>query len=246
MMSEIQQGSPEYDVEDLELMQDAGRYRAWVYRLIAPYVGRRVLEVGAGIGNYAEFLLDREALTLMDCSTGCYTALVNRFASQDSVRVVQMDICDPVVLTLRDYPFDTVICLDVLEHTDDVVALRHMNALLSSGGTLIVKVPALQALHGTIDQALGHHRRYRRQELLGRLKEAGFHAKRHQYLNPIGAIGWWVNAHLLRRRKQSRLQIRFFDRFVVPFSSWLEGRWPPPFGQSLLAICRKVTEVAPQ
>lgn len=243
MTPESRDAPPEYDLADLEMMREAMHYRRWMYGLIAPFIGRRVLEVGAGIGNYSEFLVGGDALTLLDSSTGCCEALRERFALRNDVHIVQMDICDPIVLTLKDSHFDTIICLDVLEHTDDALALRHMNALLPESGILILKVPALQSLHGTIDRALGHHRRYRRRELLGILKRAGFLPDRCQYINLVGALGWWVNSHVLRRQAQSPIQVRLYDRFVVPLASRVEALWRPPFGQSLLAICRKTSEV---
>lgn len=244
-MPEIELVPSEYDVQDLERMQQAPRYIRWVFGLIAPHVGQRVLEVGAGIGNYSEFLVACESLTLVDQSSACCAALRSRFQSQDGVRVLQMDICNPDVLALRESRFDTIICLDVLEHTDDTLALRHMNALLAPGGILILKVPALPVLHGTIDEALGHHRRYRRKDLLALVDRAGFFTERHVFLNFIGALGWWINAHVLRRRKQSLGQIRFFDRYLMPLIVWWEQRWPPPLGQSLLVVCRKVFQSEP-
>jgi hypothetical protein len=111
---------------------------------------------------------------------------------------------------------------------------------------LILKVPALPVLRGTIDLALGHHRRYRRKELVARVEQAGFAVERVRYLNLIGALGWWFNAHVLRKRKQSLVQIQFFDRYLMPLIAWGERRWEPPFGQSLLVVARKPSEPEPQ
>jgi hypothetical protein len=57
-------------------------------------------------------------------------------------------------------------------------------------------------------------------------------------MNLIGFFGWWVNARILKRQAQSTAQIAVFDKWVVPLLSRLESRFPPPFGQSLLAVLR--------
>ena len=43
--------------ETLDIMAAAPRYNAWQYSRIAPWVGRRVLEVGSGIGNMSAHLM---------------------------------------------------------------------------------------------------------------------------------------------------------------------------------------------
>ena len=226
-------------LRDLELMAEARRYRRWVTDVIRPYVGRHVLEVGAGIGNYSEFLADRP-LVALEISPTLVRYLRRRFAGKANVTVVEQDILDPSVLALKARRFDTVVCLDVLEHlADDEKALRHIHELLADGGHFLLKVPAIPALYGTIDRAIGHARRYRFDVLRRLLKDAGFIEVRQHYMNLVGFFAWWMNARVWRRTVQSAAQIRAFDRWVVPVSRSLERRWSPPFGQSLVAVCRK-------
>ena len=58
-------------------------------------------------------------------------------------------------------------------------------------------------------------------------------------MNAVGFVGWWVNAHILRKTEQSEAQIAFFDRFLVPVLSRMEGIVAPPFGQSILTVLVK-------
>ena len=38
--------------EDLRQMQKAVNYRDWQFRMVEPFLGKRVLEMGDGIGNF--------------------------------------------------------------------------------------------------------------------------------------------------------------------------------------------------
>src|SRR5213593_3505314 len=58
-------------ISDLEIMTSANNYRAWMYRRLAPFIGQRILEVGAGIGNFTEVLLGRELVVPTDKYEKC-------------------------------------------------------------------------------------------------------------------------------------------------------------------------------
>jgi SAM-dependent methyltransferase len=72
----------------------------------------------------------------------------------------------------EDASFDLVTCLDVIEHTDDLVALRELRRVTRPGGHLVVTVPAHPRLWSRHDEVNGHRRRYTR-ETLRRAAEAG-------------------------------------------------------------------------
>src|SRR5207244_13246114 len=100
---------------------------------------------------------------------------------------------------------DTVVCLNVLEHIeDDAASLRAMHDLLrpggGKGGRLVLLVPALRVLYGTLDEALGHFRRYVPDELAAQLRTAGFRVRHLEYFHLAGARGWCLTGRLLRRR----------------------------------------------
>jgi SAM-dependent methyltransferase len=138
----------------------------------------------------------------------------------------------------RPGEFDTVLCLDVLEQEeDDGRTLKSLAAALAPGGRLIVVVPALEKLHGTIDDAIGNLRRYGEKELRLRLEAAGFLVERMCYFNLLGAVAWYVNSRVLQRRSVPAVQAWLNDRMV-----WLlrmEQRRGIPWGLSLLAVARK-------
>jgi SAM-dependent methyltransferase len=227
-------------ISDLEIMSNATNYRNWMYRRIAPFIGQRVLEIGAGIGNFTELLLDRELVVATDKYGPCVDYFRARLGKQLSAEPIQMDIAawdDQADQRLIDYGLDTVICLNVLEHVeDDLSALANMYRILRPGGRLILLVPAFQFLFGSVDRSLEHHRRYTRKTLLPRIIQAGFRLETAYHMNVIGIAGWFLNNRVIKRKEESSDQIKFFDQFIAPWAEQLEKVLPPPIGLSIIAI----------
>src|SRR6266566_1365314 len=65
-MSPPPEAADQVGAATLERMAAAPRYNRWVFDRLRPWVGRRVLEIGAGIGNMSAFLVDRERVVLTD------------------------------------------------------------------------------------------------------------------------------------------------------------------------------------
>jgi SAM-dependent methyltransferase len=218
-------------------MSRAKNYFAWQHRLIQNELGRRVLEVGCGVGNFTSMLLDRDAVIAVDVQPGCIERLKLRFADRPNLRSFECDVLAPEFRDLAKFHPDSAVIVNVLEHVeDDQAALRAVASVLTPGGTIVLLVPAFQALYGPIDKNLGHHRRYSRAAIRQLAQRAGLRIRKLHYLNSIGFFGWWTNAHILKREAQSERQIEIFDRYLVPPMSALERLIPPPFGQSLLAV----------
>jgi SAM-dependent methyltransferase len=229
--------SAAYTLEDQQRMTRATNYFAWQHRLASQKLGRRVLEIGCGIGNFTGLLLDREAVLAVDREPGCIEQLRARFETCANLRAETCDVASDAFPALADFRADSVVCLNVLEHIeDDRDALGRMRAVLVPGGVAVLIVPAFPSLYGPIDELLGHHRRYTKASFRALADSAGFHVREARYLNAVGFFGWWMNAHLLKRRAQSAAQIEFFDRYIVPVASRAEALVPPPFGQSLFCV----------
>ncbi len=220
----------------LRSMEKLRRYNAWMWSELSPFVGRRVLEVGSGVGNMTRFMLGCERVTATDLDPKYLAILRNRFLREPNVRVETYDLNDAVVPV--DGPVDTVLCLNVLEHVeDDAGALARMHAVLEEGGRLVLLVPAVRVLYGSLDRSLHHHRRYGREELVAKLRAAGFTVEKTRYFNLLGVFGWFVNSRILRRRTFPPVQLSLYDRLVPLFR--LESRLELPVGMSLIVIGRK-------
>ena len=221
----------------LECMAAAPRYNRWMFDRLRPWVGRRVLEIGAGIGNMSAFLVDRtrvERVVLTDTEPDYLGRLRERFAGRLHVSVAELRL-PAVSPSLAAERLDTVVCLNVLEHIeDDRASLRAMHDLLQPGGRLVLLVPSLRALYGTLDEALGHFRRYVPAELSEKLGAAGFRIRHLEYFNLAGVPGWWVAGRVLRRRLIPTGALRWYEALVPLFR--LERLLPWRIGQSLIAI----------
>lgn len=229
-----------YILEDQERMARAKNYFAWQQCLVIRELGRRVVEVGSGLGNFTEKLLDRDVVIAVDAEPGCTARLKQRYPDRKNLLVFTCDAGSPAFAHLAAFEPDSCVCLNVLEHIqDDLGALRAMASLLKAGGVIVLLVPAFQALYGPIDRNLGHCRRYTRQSLQRLAEVAGLRVRKAHYMNAFGFLGWWLNARVLRRETQSEGQIGFFDRYLVPVLSRLEDWVHPPFGQSLFAVLEK-------
>ena len=210
------------------------RYNRWMFERLRRWIGRSVLEIGSGIGNLSAFLVDRERLVLTDTREEYLSRLRRRFADRPNVGVARLYLPDDD-RAVAGQRFDTVICLNVLEHVDDdISALHAVRRLLGPGGRLVLLVPALQALYGTIDRALGHHRRYNRAGLADLLRATGYKLAHIEYFNLAGIPGWWWAGRVLRRETIPGGSLKLYDALVPLFR--LERFIPWRVGQSLIAI----------
>lgn len=218
-------------------------YTEWQATLIRPYLGSRVLEIGAGTGRMTELLL-RDATRF-----GRYVALEpsQHFFPMLSARLPKVEALNATIDGLGaeyDAAFDTVFSVHVLEHIeDDSGFLRSADRLLRPGGTLVTMVPALNWLMSPLDHNIGHHRRYDKGMMRSLAQRLGYQISVCRYDNLVGVAGyWWVckaqKTHYQTPGKKKKLvgAFRFFDRVVLPLASRVEAVIPPPLGLSLTAV----------
>ncbi len=220
----------------LDALAQAQRFNRWMADTIEPYVGKRVLETGAGIGNLTRLLCPkRERYIAADIDAEYLAQLHARFQHRPRMEVRHCDLSQSEDFKPLEGTVDTVVCLNVLEHVGgEKESLRNIYAALQPGGKAIVLVPQGQDIYGSLDKALGHFHRYSHQELQAKMEEAGFRVERILDFNRISRPAWYVNGRLLNRTTIGRFQLRVFDRLV-----WLWRRidhllpWPPT---SIIAI----------
>ena len=112
---------------------------------------------------------------------------------------------------------------------------------LKPGGSLIVLVPQSPALFGTLDQALGHRRRFSQAQLRALLRAERFsRSGACIQLNKIGTVGWWLFGNVLRRKRISKVMLKIFDKTV-----WIWRHFDgvlPWRGLSLMAVATEQAE----
>jgi SAM-dependent methyltransferase len=140
---------------------------------------------------------------------------------------------------ISDLHWDAILSINVLEHIErDSEELATYHRLLKPvGGALCLFVPARPEIYAPIDRDFGHCRRYTRNELAGKLRDARFAIRTIRYYNFAGYFLWWANFCLLKKRNFDAAAVRLFDRMVFPLVHGLERRiCAPPIGQSLQVI----------
>ncbi len=243
LQSEITTYSDNFVVDDQMLMNLAGRYNKWLYSLVSSYLEGAVLEVGSGIGNISQYILNTpgnvKALTCVDIDPDCCKSLrmrVKRMLAEIKVNIVNSDFMD----MSSTEKYDCIFNFNLLEHIEkDTEALKKMEELLVDGGKIMVFVPAGKALYGSMDRMLKHFRRYSLDELYSKFNSCGMKVINMRYYNMIGFFGWFVNNRIFKIRNQKKSQIRFFNNYVMPIQSKLESKIKIPFGQNLLCVARK-------
>ena len=220
-------------------MAEARNYCRWILDFFAPYLGKRVVEIGAGIGTFSQLLLNADRtidLVLFEAATNLFPSLRKRFSEDPRVHV-HAGSFEPSVL--RE-PVDSVVLVNVLEHvSDDAALLLQIQRSLRSGGSLLLFVPALEWNFGSLDKAFEHHRRYTKATLRKKLQDAGFRIERMRYANFPGVAAWFFAGKVLRQRTLNPFQVRWYDRWIVPWCSRLEMSLEPPIGQSLAVVALK-------
>jgi len=220
-------------VQTLEVFSHTPRLNRWLFSKLAPHVRGDVLEIGSGIGNLSGLVADAAAsAVLTDVEPRYLDALRRTFAARPRVSVVPYDLEAAPPAEIAGRAFDTIVAVNVIEHVkDDAALVRRLAALLRPGGKLVVCVPACPFAYGSLDRALGHHRRYTRRSLRALLEGAGLRPAPPAYMNGLGLVGWTVHGRLLRRRQLSPRQVQLFER-LVPLLA-LEDRVRLPLGLGL-------------
>lgn len=222
------------------------RYSEWMYHTYEKYIGKKVFDVGAGLGRMAQFYVDRcEKAVATDIFPEQVDFMNERFRDKKQFQAVLLDITQDDIKTYQN-SFDTVVCINVLEHIeDDLMAVAAMKSLLIEGGRLIIFVPALQSLYCAFDRNVSHYRRYERGRLK-RLAEANeMTVLKNIYFNFMGIFPYYwkgkkknVSANESFSSNLDEKNSKLFN-FATAILEPIERTIAPPIGISELIVMQK-------
>jgi SAM-dependent methyltransferase len=229
--------SQAYAGSELALFAAATHWKRYVAAMLAPFIGARVLEVGAGIGSNIPYLqgggvndwlcLEPDAAMAARLSAAIAAGALPRACR---VRAAGLAGVEPGEM------FDTILYLDVLEHiADDRGELVRAAHCLAPGGALIVLAPAHQFLFSPFDAAIGHYRRYSRAGLLG-VAPPGLVPRRARMLDAVGFFASLANRMVLRSAQPTAREVALWDRAMVPLSRLIDPLLGYRFGKSVIAV----------
>lgn len=216
---------------------EARNYRQYEYDMVAPHVGKSLLEIGSGLGHFSEQFAGRlDYLAVSDNDTYCVEQLRKRYAENPDVEV--LDLALPATVDIRQQ-VDTVVMMNVLEHiAEDAQALRDLAAVTKPGGRIVIWVPGYMQLYGEFDRKVGHVTRYTPKTLGATIAAAGLQAEVLKPINFLGGIAWWVAVRRGGAGYPDPKLVKIYDRTVVPTTRFIERFVRPPFGQTVFAVAR--------
>ncbi|MDR1680928.1 MAG: class I SAM-dependent methyltransferase [Prevotellaceae bacterium] len=229
---------------ELETLSDsAKRYNRYLLSLIlkqAP-VGGKILDIGAGLGYYAERLKAKgyDILCMEIDEFQC------RYMEEKGLTVVRS------IDDVADGSIDFIYSINVLEHIDDDGAalkiwagkLRH-NTALGEHGELFIWVPAFNVLYSSFDRLVGHFRRYRKQSVIEKITAAGFTVTKARYSDSMGFLvallfKWLKGRGDPGNARITKTQVVIFDTFIFPLNRITDALCSRMFGKNVWALARR-------
>jgi len=223
---------------ELELFAAAHRWRAYWGGKVGPFLGPRVLEIGAGIGSTALALFRPGIADWLAIEPD--PELARRFRERTETLAPRPRVHLGTLESLQgEEAFDTALYIDVLEHLeDDAGEVARAARFLRPGGHLVALSPGHPGLYSPFDKAIGHVRRYTRRglaEVVGR----HFTVVAAMHLDAVGALLSLGNRLLLRAAEPTARQLAFWNGFCVPLSRLVDPLLLRSAGRSVLVIGRR-------
>ena len=222
--------------EVLEFFDISDNYRSYQIELFENYVGKEILEVGAGRGKIIEILAQNseKQFTLLELDKNFFDILNNKFNSKN------IKVLEERTQNIKDNKFDTIFYLDVIEHIeDDRFELDTAYNLLKKNGHLIIIVPAFQILFSKFDQKVGHFRRYRKEFFKRYSDEKNLKIKKLVYFDFLGFFIILFSKLLnLTNSKKTTLGIKIWN-FLIPLSRLIDKITFHSIGKSIVCIYEK-------
>ncbi len=233
-----------YVGKDLEAMSFAVNYHKWILDEFRPFLGKRVVEVGAGTGSFSELLLQEsiDSLSLVEPSEMFESLTKNVSQIKNKAQVdFYKSIFSEVAAEISDKQKpDSIIYVNVLEHIeDDSSELEYIHRTLGKGGRCFIFVPALMSLYGEFDRKIGHFRRYTKREVEEKCKSAGFKILKSKYFDLAGIVPWFVKYKLLKSDSLDSGAVTLYDKMAIPFVKGMEKFVNVPLGKNVLLIAEK-------
>ena len=225
--------------EILNAISEAKSFNKWMYSQLEPYASHKTLEIGSGIGNISQFLIENNKdLVLSDLRVQYIISLEQKFPNN---RVIQLNLVDyNFEEKYKDHlnKYDLVFALNVIEHIeDDKLAMENINKLLKPGGFSFILVPSYQFLFNHLDKSLEHFRRYNKKKLMA-IMPKDFKTINTYYFNFVGIFGWFLTGTILGKKTIPKSNMRLYNK-LVPLFKIIDAVLLNKVGLSVINISQK-------
>ena len=220
-----QDGSDNYNARrELELLSNTPTSTRLILNQFDHLLGRNILEIGAGLGQISSMLVKNGRLiTSLEPDPKLCQQLK---AATQSLGVRSFPSTLEGALTsgqiTPNEEFDSIVIVNVLEHIEnDIQELKIAKSVLKPDGRIIIFVPAMPSLYGSMDAISGHFRRYRRAELEAVIRAAGLQGESIRYFDPLGVLPYWLSYRVLNRQTLGASSVALYDKVIIPTSIFL-------------------------
>lgn len=232
--------------ENLNSWNKLDRYSRWIYNMYAKYIGKKVLDIGGGVGTAISFYIDKvDSLLATELFEDDVDIMNNRFKKYNNFKAIKADFTKTDLAMYGT--FDTIILINVLEHIkNDVESLKIIKELLTDNGNIVICVPALKKLYCYMDKNVGHYRRYQKGELQKKAEEVGLCVVDNKYMNFFGIIPYYLKGKICKNKNKdksfstsmSNSESKLYS-IASMFLEPLEKIIKPPIGISEFIILKK-------
>jgi SAM-dependent methyltransferase len=228
----------EYIGDELSLFENAINWKKYFSSKIKEFVKGDVLEVGAGIGINAEYLINSSV------NSWCFLEPDINMTKQITINTKNLKLNNKRIINgcidqIIDQKFDTIIYIDVMEHIENpMVEIEKAKSRLNKKGNLIILVPAFNFLYSDFDKRIGHYRRYNKTMLKNEINGI-LSKKKLFYLDSIGFFASLANRVILKKSLPTINNIMLWDRLLVKLSKISDVLFLNFFGKSLIGIYTK-------
>jgi len=224
-----------YPGKELEMFDKAYFWRYYLYWIIKKFIGKKILEVGAGIGSFTKiYIKENKNITLSEIDNFNYETLKKIFNSQKNMKV------ENKLINQFNETFDTILYLSVLEHIENDQK-EILNALekLEDNGHLIICVPAHNHMYSNFDKEIGHFRRYE-MDFFDTLNLKNANVKKSFFIDSFGYLLYFFNKLVFSKEVYpSKLKVFIWDKIFIPITYIIDFFSFYKFGKNIVCIIQK-------
>lgn len=217
--------------EELINMELMKRYNQGIVTLIKRYVedDRKILDFGAGIGTLASHFPQDKIVCLEIDDEQKKHLETKGFQAVDDLAAI------------ADDSVTFVYSSNVLEHIeDDYQAVRDIYPKIAPNGRIFFYVPAFPMLYSSMDQRVGHFRRYTKNRLNHVFQEGGFQVEEIFFSDFLGFFATLLFKLIdSKGGAASQKSLLFYDKFIYPVSSFLDKIFGRLLGKNVVIVARK-------
>jgi 2-polyprenyl-3-methyl-5-hydroxy-6-metoxy-1,4-benzoquinol methylase len=190
---------------------------------LGEHLSGNLLEVGAGKGSFSPLLAELSSrLVAIEPNVRYFNELQKCVSEVPNVTVLNKTLVGLNNEHGSDVPtekFDRLVYLHVLEHIeDDIRELRLTHRFISNNGKVIIVVPSVPRIYGSVDSLSGHYRRYTKRELIALAKISGYEVEEIKYFNSLAIFPYWLLYRIFKLEYVGQGQMGMYDRVMVPLA----------------------------